>query len=91
MPAELAGAGIGLFPNVAITNHNVFLRGQAFEADRSTRMELVRTDTYFGTESVFKAIGKTGRSVDHDRTGIDFGEKASGVDQVFRHYRISVF
>ena len=46
-------------------------------------MQLVGTDTDFGTQAVLETIGKAGRGVDHHRTGIHFAQKATCTRNVF--------
>jgi len=36
-----------LLPYMAITQHDIFLAGQPLETDRTTRMQLISTDTNF--------------------------------------------
>jgi len=50
----------GLWPGVAVSNDNIFLAGQAFQADRATYVKLVSADANFRTEAVFKAVCKLG-------------------------------
>jgi len=47
-----------LFANMPVTQHDILLRGQAFQADRATGVNLVGGNTDLRTETVFKAVGK---------------------------------
>ena len=46
--------------NLTISEHDPFLRRQPFQANRTTGVKLVGTDTNLGTQSVLKAIRKAG-------------------------------
>ena len=48
------------FTNISGPLHNIFLGGQAFQADGATRMQLVCADSNLSTQSIFEPIRKTG-------------------------------
>ena len=41
-------------------------------------MQFVGADADFRAQTVFKAVGKAGGGIDHDRAGIDFTQEAPG-------------
>jgi len=51
---------VTLLANVAITQHDKFLRRQSLKTHRPANMQLVSTDADLGAEPVFKTIGKPG-------------------------------
>ena len=73
-----------------IANHDIFLRGQAFQSNRAAYVDLVGADADFRAQSVFKAIGETGGGVDHHRAGIHFGHEAARAADVFAHDRFGM-
>src|SRR5690606_17582991 len=75
---------------VAVAEHHVFLAGQAVQADRAARMQLVGGDTDFCAQAIFKAIGKACRGIDHHRTGINFGKEAPRITEVLGDDRIGM-
>jgi hypothetical protein len=41
------------------SQHDPLLRGEAFEADRAARVQLVGRDADLGAEAVFEAVGES--------------------------------
>ena len=76
--------------NIGLNLFFIVLCRQAFEADRTAGVELVRTDPDLGAKSVLKAISEAGRCIDHDRTRINFSDKAPRIAQILGHNGIGV-
>lgn len=47
------------FTNMTIPQHDIFLTGQTLQSNGTTGVNLIRRNTNFGTETIFKTIGKT--------------------------------
>ena len=84
------GGWNGSGPHVTVADHDPFRRGEPFQTYRSAGMDFIGTDPDFGAEPILKAIGKAGGRVDHDRTRIDFGDKSTRSDEIFRYDRIGM-
>src|SRR5690554_2391283 len=74
---------IFLATNVSVAKHHVFFAGQPQQSDRATGMQLVGGNADFRAQTVLETIGKTGRGVDHHRTGVHFGQEAACSGEVF--------
>src|SRR5690606_18397948 len=72
----------GSATDMAVTEHDPFLAGQALEADRAAGVDAVGGNADLRAEAILEAVGKTGRGIDHHRAGIDFSEEASGAGPV---------
>src|SRR5438270_8310228 len=59
------------FAYLPAAQDNPFPAGEPFEPDRAARVKLVGRDADLGPESVFEAVGKARRRIDHHRTRID--------------------
>ena len=68
----------------ALAQHHVLQRGQAFDADRPARMELVSADADLGAQAELETIGKARAGIDHHAGRIDLAEKTLGVQVVTR-------
>ncbi len=55
--------------------HDVLLRGEAFEAHRAARVQLVGGDADLRAEAVLEAVGEARRGVHHHRARIDFAQE----------------
>src|SRR5690606_23457145 len=82
LPSPRCGQNGGLLSalrslaSVAVAEDDVLLRGESFQPDRATRMQLVGGNADLCTKPVFEAIGKTCRGVDHHRAGIHLAQEA---------------
>src|SRR5690606_27754933 len=63
--------------DMAVTEHDPFLAGQALEADRAAGVDAVGGNADLGAEAILEAVSKPRRGIDHHRAGIDLGEETS--------------
>src|SRR4029453_16169201 len=80
----------GSAAHFALSEHHVFERRQALEADRATCVQLVVADSDLGAETVLEAVCKSGRGVDHDGGRVDFAHEAHRREMVRGHDRVGV-
>src|SRR5690606_38025126 len=76
--------------HVTVAEDQVLLAGQAFQPDRAARVQFVGGNADLGTQAVLEAVGEAGRSVDHHRRRIHFGDEAAGVAEVLADDGIGV-
>ena len=67
---------------MTITQNDKLDGCQTFQANRTTRMELVGRDTDFRAQTILKAIGKPCRGIDHDRAGIHLPDETHCVRMI---------
>src|ERR1700730_8932870 len=63
------------FAYLPAAQDNPFPAGESFESDRATRVKLVGRDADLSPESVFEAVGKARRRIDHHRARIDLAHE----------------
>src|SRR5687768_11957680 len=73
-----------LLPDVPVTQHNIFLAGQALQPYRAAGVDLVSGDADFRTESILETVGEAGGGVHHHRTGIHLAQEAAGTAIILR-------
>src|SRR5512134_374278 len=64
--------------DLAVAEDDVLLGGQALEADRAARVQLVGRDADFGAQSVLVTVGEARGGVPHDRARVDLAQKPLG-------------
>src|SRR5438045_2184040 len=74
----------------AVSEYDIFQRGQSFQANRSARMQLIVRNADFSAQTIFESVGKASRCVDHDRGRIDFAQEAHRARVVFRDNRVGM-
>src|ERR1700730_17171369 len=77
-------------PDLPRSQHDPLAAGEAFESDRSPRMELVGRDADLGAEPVLEAVGEAGRRIDQHRARVDFAKETHRVSIVLRDDRVRV-
>jgi len=80
----------GLGADLAVAEHDPFLRGQAVQADGAADVDFVGGNADFRAEAVFEAVGKTGGGVYHHAGGIDGAQEGSGTAEVFGYDAVGV-
>jgi hypothetical protein len=73
-----------------VADDDELLRRQAFEADRSARVQLVGGDADLGAEAVLVAVGEARRGVPHHRGRVDLAQEALGARAVAGDDRVGV-
>src|SRR3989338_2058184 len=63
-----------LLADVSVAEHHEFDRGQPFEPDRTTGMQLVGGDANLDADSLLETVGEARRGVDHHRARIDLAQ-----------------
>src|ERR1035437_10253658 len=73
-----SGRRSGSVTDLTVTLDDPFRRGQLGQTHRPASVQLLGGDTDLGAEPELPAVGETGRGVDHDGRGINFGDPATG-------------
>src|SRR2546427_13135383 len=76
--------------NLAAAEDHVLLRGEALEAHRAARMQLVGGNADLRAQAVFETVGETRRGVHEDRTRIDLVQETPGDRFVFGDDRVGM-
>src|SRR2546430_17082933 len=87
MPSQGSKA-LGLLPDLAAAEHDVLLRGEALQAHRTARMQLVGRNADLRAEAVLEAVGEARGSVYQDRARIHFAKEAFRARFVLGHDRV---
>src|SRR3954467_2810342 len=77
-------------PDLALPEHHVLERGEAFDAHRAPGMELVRADADFGTHPELEAVREAGARIDHHAGRVSLAQETLGVHVVARDDGVGV-